>query len=90
MSCELTFEDACGLVRDRDVRMSISDSDKRLMYVYYKVVTVGPTPDKTKPPRLSPRYNYWKSWLTLGPRCSVDEARRLYVEMVRRARGELE
>ena len=91
MATELTFEDACELVRRFSGRTAISNSDKRLMYVYYKVATVGLHPDVPAPSRMSPRYQYWEAWSTLGPRLlTPDQARRLYVEKVRLIQSTLE
>ena len=54
----LTFEDACEMVRDR-TSDSMSKSDQRLLYVYYKVATAGPTPNVPRPSSLSPKCPYW-------------------------------
>lgn len=86
MPPSLTFEEACALVRDRPAAMRVSDSDKRLLYVYYKVATVGPAPDVPAPLRASPRYPYWKAWATFGARLSPADARDMYVRAVETAR----
>lgn len=90
MSRPLTFEEACELVRGRSTSVPVSDSDKRLMYVCYKVATVGPHPVGTAPSRASPKYRYWRAWEDLGPRLTPEAARERYIDLVVRVTTALE
>lgn len=80
----MTFEEACEIVRGRAADVSMSDSDKRMMYVYYKVATSGPTPDVPRPPLYSPKARFWDAWKHHGERLTPEAAKSLYVERVAR------
>lgn len=80
---DLTFERACDLVRTRPHTVSTTESDRRLMYTYYKVATVGSHPNVPRPSSLSPKAAYWDAWNIHGPKLTAEHARALYTQMVR-------
>ena len=79
---DLTFERACDLVRTRPGTVSATESDRRLMYTYYKVATVGSHPNVPRPNSFSPKAAYWDAWNIHGPKLSAADARVLYTRMV--------
>lgn len=82
MTSEMTFEDACEIVRKRgNDRAGVSYDDQVMMYVYYKVATVGPQPDKPAP--WSPvRKVFWEAWKQWGETVTKEDAKQLYTAMV--------
>jgi len=85
MTDDLTFEDACNLVRERRSDAGLCDDDKLMLYVYYKVGTGAGTQPSTTAPVLSAKRRYWQAWKTFGPALDVSSARLLYTAMVRDA-----
>ena len=84
----LTFEDACELVRNRSKDLVLTESDKRMMYTYYKVATVGSQPNVPRPSNISPKVSYWDAWNTHGPKITPHTAKLLYVGMVMKRASE--
>ena len=76
----MEFEEACELVRNRE-DVKVSESDKRLMYTFYKVATVGREPNVPRPmnPMKAP---YWDAWKTHGFKITPEDAKQRYVNMV--------
>ena len=80
----MDFEAACEVVRQRENDASFSESDKRLLYTFYKVATAGAEPTLPRP--LNPvRAVYWDAWRAHGKKVSPEDAKRRYVAMVSRA-----
>lgn len=82
---DLTFEDACNLVRERRSDGGLCDDDKLMLYVYYKVGTGAGTQPSTPAPLFPPKRRYWQAWKTFGPALDEPSARLLYTAMVRNA-----
>jgi acyl-CoA-binding protein len=77
-----SFEEACELVRNRPETLNVTQSDKRMMYTYYKVATVGAQPNVPRPSSLSPKAPFWDAWNTHGTKLTAETAKALYVAMV--------
>ncbi len=84
----LAFEDACDLVRFRSDSIEITESDKRMLYTFYKVATVGSQPNVPRPNGLSPKAAYWDAWNTHGSKISPEMAKTLYVNLVTKKASE--
>ena len=78
----LSFEDACEMVRGRPDSIKATESDKRILYTFYKVATVGSQPNVPRPSSLSPKAAYWDAWNTHGAKISPETAKALYVDLV--------
>lgn len=81
---DAAFTCACQTVRSRASSVTTSYSDKKLLYVYYKVATIGTQPLDDAPSNFSPKYAYWRAWNEMGPRLDAVTAKRLYVNLVRK------
>ena len=79
----MNFEQACQEVRNRSATMQISDRNKRLLYLYYKVATVGPEPDVSCPSVLSMKRSYWDIWKRSGHELTQEAAEYKYTELVK-------
>lgn len=86
MEKKLSFEESCDLVRKRTEGMgTLGKSDQRLLYVYYKVATVGQKPNVPRPNPLSPKCPYWDAWDAHGTKLTADLAKDRYVALVQKA-----
>ena len=83
-----SFEEACELVRKRPDALTVTQSDKRMMYTYYKVATVGSQPNVPRPHDLSPKAAFWDAWNTHGTKLTPETAKALYVAMVAKKASE--
>ena len=76
------------MVRKRSKSMKVTESDKRMMYMFYKVATVGSHPNVPRPNSLSPKASYWDTWNTHGGKITPEDARILYVDLVSKKASE--
>lgn len=78
----LGFEEACELVR-KNPRADISQADKEMLYVCYKVATVGQRPDCARPGMMQiMRRSYWDAWELYGATMTPANAKLTYAMIV--------
>jgi acyl-CoA-binding protein len=78
----LDFEEACKLVRENP-RADIPQGDREMLYVCYKVATVGPRPNCARPGMMQMlRRSYWDAWDLYGATMSPANAKLTYAMIV--------